>query len=256
MEAELADVRATLEVSTQLCNIGRRLGLAANLGAPPSGTAQRAVTGAGGAGGRGARLRWLERGGRQSQLDGLKEKVARLGRLSKGQTEPAPKPRPRPGRRPDELAGRAAANLPAAPTSPASPATAAPGGALEALEPAELNAKIDRMIAELGRLSPRRVSPIFQRTTARASFPAKGGESEIRAQADKLGDMVASAATRAADLRQATAGLERLWADRGHVTAGDAAATAAAGSADAPPILQHGARPQPQPSLSLPCAQR
>ena len=71
-ELELDDVRQTLAYSTQLSNIGRRLGLGA---VDPRGSGKPA-------------LDWRKHGNRERQMKGLHEQVAQLQRMARGQTQP------------------------------------------------------------------------------------------------------------------------------------------------------------------------
>jgi hypothetical protein len=148
-ELELGDVRQTLAYSAQLSNIGRRLGLGA---VDPRSSGKPS-------------LDWRKHGHREAQIKGLSEQVAQLQRMARGQTVPA--------RRGDasglDCSGISTiADEPSSVAGPLSPLPPQPArGQLAHIsgkgaprrrsseEMEKLNGKIDRMLFELSRLSPR-----------------------------------------------------------------------------------------------------
>ena len=180
---ELAGIRSTLLYSTDLSNIGRRLGLQEDAAAA---TGSRA-------------LDWAQHGARSTQLRTLAEQVAALQRVGRGQTAPG-----RADRRAEAVEQEAAEEEEIVVVEDVEEEQVA------AEEEEQPDGKIDRMLLELSRLSPRAIGSAECTADSTLNRSPSG---RVRSQVDTLAHRQQTAARRAQQLQGASAGLDELWSE-------------------------------------------
>ena len=177
---ELAGIRSTLLYSTDLSNIGRRLGLQEDAAAA---TGSRA-------------LDWAQHGARSTQLRTLAEQVAALQRVGRGQTAPG-----RADRRAEAVEQEAAEEEEIVVVDDVEE---------EQVAEEQPDGKIDRMLLELSRLSPRAIGSAECTADSTLNRSPSG---RVRSQVDTLAHRQQTAARRAQQLQGASAGLDELWSE-------------------------------------------